>query len=237
MIIIDINELLIVNESTGELLTAEKVAEEYIKLKNLTIHRKKESVDQLMIKLDECADDLTKEDILRIAKRLDHPINSFYKFYMVSLSPYYMDLDMSKGASTLLNKMLKMVVNGHLVDRHLNNKPIKTLKSLYATLDVSKSTFQRARLELEKLRLIKCLDGNDTFSVLFNPIYIRCGNMNEFTLYEFENGSKDMDRIEFLELTELVNLKRTEIIKWKIEFEKRINEMEFIDLYYLNVRV
>ena len=56
-------------------------------------------------------------------------------------------------------------------------------------------------------------------------------------VYEFENGSKDMDRIEFLELTELVNLKRTEIVKWKIEFEKRINEMELIDLYYLNVRV
>jgi len=56
-------------------------------------------------------------------------------------------------------------------------------------------------------------------------------------IYEFENGSKDMDRIEFLELIELVNLKRTEIVKWKIEFEKRINEMELIDLYYLNVRV
>ena len=55
--------------------------------------------------------------------------------------------------------------------------------------------------------------------------------------YEFENGSKDMQRIEFLELTELVNLKRTEIIKWKIEFEKGINSMELIDLYYLNVRV
>ena len=56
-------------------------------------------------------------------------------------------------------------------------------------------------------------------------------------IYEFENGSKDMERIEFLELTELVNLKRTEIVKWKIEFEKRINSMELIDLYYLNVRV
>ena len=55
--------------------------------------------------------------------------------------------------------------------------------------------------------------------------------------YEFENGSLDMDRIEFLELAELVNLKRTEIVKWKIEFENRINEMELIDLYYLNVRV
>ena len=58
-----------------------------------------------------------------------------------------------------------------------------------------------------------------------------------FIIYEFENGSKDMERIEFLELTELVNIKRTEIIKWKIEFEKRINSMELIDLYYLNVRV
>ena len=56
-------------------------------------------------------------------------------------------------------------------------------------------------------------------------------------IYEFENGSKDMERIEFLELIELVNLKRTEIIQWKIEFEKRINSMELIDLYYLNVRV
>lgn len=46
-----------------------------------------------------------------------------------------------------------------------------------------------------------------------------------------------MDRIEFLELAELVNLKRTEIVKWKIEFEKRINEMGLIDLYYLNVRI
>ena len=55
--------------------------------------------------------------------------------------------------------------------------------------------------------------------------------------YEFENGSKDMERIEFLELAELVNIKRTEIIQWKIEFEKRINSMELIDLYYLNVRV
>ena len=56
-------------------------------------------------------------------------------------------------------------------------------------------------------------------------------------MYEFENGSLDMDRIEFLELAELVNLKRTEIVKWKIEFENRINEMELIDLYYLNVRI
>ena len=56
-------------------------------------------------------------------------------------------------------------------------------------------------------------------------------------MYEFENGSLDMDKIEFLELAELVNLKRTEIIQWKIEFEKRINSMELIDLYYLNVRV
>ena len=56
-------------------------------------------------------------------------------------------------------------------------------------------------------------------------------------VYEFENGSKDMERIEFLELAELVNLKRTEIIKWKIEFEKIINSIELIDLHYLNVRV
>ena len=56
-------------------------------------------------------------------------------------------------------------------------------------------------------------------------------------IYQFENGSLDMDRIEFLELAELVNLKRTEIIKWKIEVENRINSMELIDLYYLNVRV
>ena len=55
--------------------------------------------------------------------------------------------------------------------------------------------------------------------------------------YQFESGSKDMERIEFLELVELANLKRTEIIQWKIEFEKRINSMELIDLYYLNVRV
>ena len=46
-----------------------------------------------------------------------------------------------------------------------------------------------------------------------------------------------MDRIEFLELIELVNLKRTEIVQWKIEFEKKINSIELIDLYYLNVRV
>lgn len=56
-------------------------------------------------------------------------------------------------------------------------------------------------------------------------------------IYEFENGSLDMERIEFLELVELANLKRTEIVKWKIEFENRINEMELIDLYYLNVRI
>ena len=55
-------------------------------------------------------------------------------------------------------------------------------------------------------------------------------------MYQFENGSLDMERIEFLELAELVNLKRTEIIKWKIELENRINDMELIDLYYLNVR-
>ena len=56
-------------------------------------------------------------------------------------------------------------------------------------------------------------------------------------IYQFENGSLDMKKIEFLELAELVNLKRTEIVKWKIEFEDRINSMELIDLYYLNVRV
>ena len=56
-------------------------------------------------------------------------------------------------------------------------------------------------------------------------------------VYEFENGAKDMERIEFLELIELVNAKRTDIVQWKIEFEKKINGLELIDLYYLNVRV
>lgn len=206
MINININELLIVNESTGELLTAEKVAEEYIKLKNLTIHRKKESVDQLMMKLEECADDLSKEDILRIAKKLDHPINSFYKFYMVSLSPYYMDLDMSKGASTLLNKMLKLVVNGHLVDRYANNKPIKSLKGLYESLGITKTTFHNSKTELEKLRLIKCYEGKDSYTVLFNPIYIRCGNMNEFTFFEFEKEIKEYNYLEWLYYRKCYNL-------------------------------
>lgn len=202
----NINDLLILDEQTGEMLEPERVVEEYIKIKNLTVNRKKETIDKLMIKLEECADDLSKEDILRIAKKLDHPINSFYKFYMVSLSPYYMDLDMSKGASRLLNKMLKLVANGHLVDRYSNNKPIKTLKGLYESLGITKTVFHNSKTELEKLRLIKCYEGKDSYTVLFNPIYIRCGNMNEFTFFEFEKEIKEYNYLEWLYYRKCYNL-------------------------------
>ena len=107
------------------------------------------------------------------------------------------------------------------------------------------ATQQYKKLRLEELSKLK--EDKFTYSIVeYKEMITRVrdkdvGVISSMALtggmYQFENGSLDMERIEFLELTELVNLKRTEIVKWKIEFEKRINNMELIDLYYLNVRV
>ena len=112
-------------------------------------------------------------------------------------------------------------------------------------LELMLATQQYKKLRLEELSKLK--EDKFTYSTVeYKGMITRMrdkdvGVISSMALtggiYEFENGSKDMDRIEFLELTELVNLKRTEIIQWKTEFENRINEMELIDLYYLNVRV
>ena len=112
-------------------------------------------------------------------------------------------------------------------------------------LELMLATQQYKKLRLEELSKLK--EDKFTYSIVeYKEMITRVrdkdiGVISSMALtggiYQFENGSLDMDRIEFLELTELVNLKRTEIVKWKIEFEKRINEMELIDLYYLNVRV
>ena len=112
-------------------------------------------------------------------------------------------------------------------------------------LELILATQQYKKLRLQELSQLK--EDKLTYSIIeYKGMITRVrdkdiGVISSMALtggvYEFENGSLDMDRIEFLELTELVNLKRTEIIKWKIEFEKRINSMELIDLYYLNVRV
>ena len=191
-------ELDIIDSETGEIVSIEKAVEEYIRLKNYSVTKKRDSMDKILKKLETDADSLTKEEILRLAKKNNIPINSFYSFYMVSLSPNYMDVEVSKNASSLLNKMLKMVVNGHLIDKHLNNKPINTMKSLYEALGVTKATFYRAKGELEKARLIKCLEGKESFAVLFNPIYIRCGQMDESTFFEFEDEIKEYNYIEWL---------------------------------------
>lgn len=112
-------------------------------------------------------------------------------------------------------------------------------------LELMLATQQYRKLRLEELSKLK--EDKFTYSIVeYKEMITRVrdkdvGVISSMALtggmYQFENGSLDMERIEFLELVELVNLKRTEIVKWKIEFEKRINEMELIDLYYLNVRV
>ena len=112
-------------------------------------------------------------------------------------------------------------------------------------LELILTTQQYRKLRLEELSKLK--EDKFTYSIVeYKEMITRVrdkdvGVISSMALtggmYQFENGSLDMERIEFLELTELVNLKRTEIVKWKIEFEKRINNMELIDLYYLNVRV
>ena len=112
-------------------------------------------------------------------------------------------------------------------------------------LELSLATQQYRKLRLDELSKLK-EDKLSYSTVEYKGMITRVrdkdiGVISSMALtggvYEFENGSLDMDRIEFLELAELVNLKRTEIVKWKIEFEKRINSIGLIDLYYLNVRV
>lgn len=201
-----LEELTIVNEETGELLDVEVVVSEYARLKNYSVTKRRDSLDIIQKKLETCADQLTQQDIVRLAKKNRIPIDSLYTFYMVSLSPYYMDLEISKQSNKILNKLLKMVVNGHLVESYSNNKPIKTLKSLYECLDVSKASFYRAKSELEKLRIIRCLEGDDSFVILFNPIYIRCGNMNEFTFFEFESEIMEYNYLEYLFFKKKYNL-------------------------------
>ena len=111
-------------------------------------------------------------------------------------------------------------------------------------LELILATQQYKKLRLEELSKLK--EDRFTYSTVeYKGMITRVrdkdiGVISSMALtggtYEFENGSLDMERIEFLELAELVNLKRTEIVKWKIELEDRINSMELIDLYYLNVR-
>ena len=111
-------------------------------------------------------------------------------------------------------------------------------------LELTLATQQYRKLRLEELSKLK--EDRFTYSTVeYKGMITRVrdkdiGVISSMALtggtYEFENGSLDMERIEFLELAELVNLKRTEIIKWKIELEDTINSMELIDLYYLNVR-
>ena len=111
-------------------------------------------------------------------------------------------------------------------------------------LELMLATQQYRKLRLEELSKLK--EDRFTYSTVeYKGMITRVrdkdiGVISSMALtggvYQFENGSLDMDRIEFLELAELVNLKRTEIVKWKIELEDRINSMELIDLYYLNVR-
>ena len=117
---------------------------------------------------------------------------------MVSLSPSYMDLKISKEATMVLNKMLKMVSNGHLINSYCNNKKITTFKSLYEYLECSKTVFYKVKNELENLRIIKCMLSKDSIIILFNPTYIRCGKMNELTFTEFEYEIKTYNYIEWL---------------------------------------
>ena len=111
-------------------------------------------------------------------------------------------------------------------------------------LELTLATQQYRKLRLEELSHLK--EDRFTYSTVeYKGMITRVrdkdiGVISSMALtggtYQFENGSLDMERIEFLELAELVNLKRTEIVKWKIELEDTINSMELIDLYYLNVR-
>ena len=112
-------------------------------------------------------------------------------------------------------------------------------------LELMLATQQYKKLRLEELSKLK--EDKFTYSTVEYKgmiTRVRDKDVNVISsmaltggMYQFENGSLDMERIEFLELVELANLKRTEIIQWKTEFENRINEMELIDLYYLNVRI
>ena len=116
----DLNGVTVIDDTTGEMLSVEQVVEEYVRLKNYSVTKKRDSIDKLIERLQKDEESLTKEDMLRIAKKCNAPINSFYSFYMVSLSPYYMDVEMSKNG-----KLIPYRIDGK--DRYYSLQQLKDI--------------------------------------------------------------------------------------------------------------
>lgn len=153
----------------------------------LSIIDKKDSNSSIIEKLKSNPDDLTKDEIVRIAKLTKSPINSFDNFYMVNQNFGFIELNMKNNELVLFLTLAHMLNNGTSINHYKNKKCISTIEDLISILNISESTFYRAKSGLEKKRLIKFQKIGERFAILFNPIYVKKGKISELTFREFKN--------------------------------------------------
>ena len=209
------DEYEVYNNTTGEVKTIEEVLQEFVKEKSLQIFKKKDSLDTIKKKLIESPNSLTLQDIKRIADNCNIPIDTLPRFFMVSLSPCFIDLNLSLQSNKVFFNMLKLITKGHKVERYGNNKPIESVKDFYENLGITKSTFYRCRKELEECRLIKTLESKDSFVILFNPVFIRCGSMDSIVFQEFEQEIFNESFLEWLYFYKKFEISSSLILKNK----------------------
>lgn len=208
-----------INNETGEIEEIENLFKEHIKENSLRIYKKNESVEKIMERLKSNPNSLSLQQIQKLAKSLGFPIDSMNSFYMVSLAPCFLDLELTASTNKILSDLLKLLSNGSRVERYRNKKHIKSMEDFYLNLDISRATFYRAKKELEDKRLVKMYESDERFLVFFNPVYIRCGKMDNAVFTEFEEEIKKVNYLEWLFFKRKFNLsnslslnKKTDII-------------------------
>ena len=89
-----------------------------------------ESIQNLLIKLAETPDLLSKKELTRLAKFMNKPINSYENFYMTNQNYGYIHLDLKNSELRLFILLADLLTSGTEVKSYKNNKPIKADKQL-----------------------------------------------------------------------------------------------------------
>jgi len=188
------------DSETGEEISLPEMFQQFVNYNNLKITGSV-TVKALMDKLEKAPNSLTLQELQKLGKKLNTPVNTHTEFYMTGLSEAFSDYvmeKMSKNCSLFLWKILQNLEDGVFTNK-IKGKDIESVEHLATILKVSRTTIYDVRRELEEFNIARFV-MTDTKGLLIipNPSFFKKSFISPITFKTFEEEIKNNNYLEYL---------------------------------------
>lgn len=196
------------NKETGEDESVSEVIQ-----KSLIEERKEiKTKAQLISTLEKNPYALNEKEILKIARNLSVPINSFADFAMFSMDRIENVKNLKPRTAMFLLHMLCNIQDGGIIDT-IDNVYIDSFETLCKTTKNSRSVMFSIKKELDEMKILRMVDLGDSYIMLLNPTIFKRKYIHNRTFLAFKDELKEYNLVEYLYCLRRNSLDSSKVIK------------------------